>query len=254
MSRQQLVEAARRTLVHARAGTVPLAADLRRVPTSNYYDPERAALENERIFRRVPLVLGFSAELSEPHSYTALDVMGVPVLIVRGDNGVLRSFVNMCSHRGAIVVDEGVGTARRFTCPFHGWSYDTSGALAGIRDRAAFGEVDMQCLGLTPLPVAERAGLIFGGITPGMPFDIDAYLGCYTELLEHLRLSECRLVGRQQVVGPNWKIAYDGYVDFYHLPILHRDTFGSSYNNQTVCDAYGPHQRLTHGGCLWKSA
>ncbi len=243
MSRQLLVEAARRTLAHAKAGTAPTEAGVRRVPTRNYYDPERWQLEMDRIWRRVPLVLGFSVELSQPNSYKALEVMGMPILIVRGDDGVLRSFVNMCSHRGAIVMEEGSGVARRFNCPFHAWSYDSKGALVGILDRAAFGDVDMSCLGLTALPVAERAGLVFGGITPGMAFDIDAYLGGYGELLEHLGFANCRLVGRQLVDGPNWKISYDGYLDFYHLPILHRSSFGADYNNKTVSDVYGPHQR-----------
>src|SRR4249920_1639611 len=173
MSRRLLVEAARRTVAHAEAGTVPIVDGCRRVPSRNYYDVERWKLEMDRIFRRVPLVLAFSVEVSQPNSYRAVDVMGVPILIVRGSDGVLRSFVNMCSHRGAIVVEDGGGVARRFNCPFHAWSYDSTGALVGIRDRATFGDVDMSCLGLTALPVAERAGLVFGGITPGMSFDID---------------------------------------------------------------------------------
>ena len=244
MSRHLLVDAARRTLAHAKAGTVPVVDDVRRVPTRNYYGPERWTLEMDRIFRRLPLVLAFSTELSQPNSYRALEVMGVPILLVRGDDGVLRSFVNMCSHRGAIVVEDGAGVARRFSCPFHAWSYDTSGALVGITDRGLFGDLDTSCLGLTALPVAERAGLVFGGVTPEMEFDIDAYLGGYGEMLGHLGLANCSLVGRQVVSGPNWKIAYDGYLDFYHLPILHRNTFGADYNNKTVSDAYGPHQRL----------
>ncbi len=243
MSRDELVREARRTMAHTKAGTVPTEPDIKRVPSSNYYDVDRWQLEMDRIFRRMPLMLGFSCELKEPNSYRALDVMGVPVLLIRGDDGVLRSFVNMCSHRGAIVVEEGSGTARRFTCPYHAWSYDGRGSLVGILDRAAFGEIDMACHGLTPLPVAERAGLVFGGITPGMDFDIDRHLCGYGEMLEHLGFENCRLVGRQAVGGPNWKLAYDGYLDFYHLPILHKNTFGSDYNNKTINDAWGPHQR-----------
>ena len=243
MSREELVKEARRTLVHTKAGTVPTEADVLRVPSSNYYDPQRWQLEMDRIFRRVPLMLGFSCELAAPNSYKALDVMGVPVLLVRGNDGVLRSFVNMCSHRGAVVMEEGNGVARRFSCPYHAWSYDATGALVGILDRAAFGDVDTSCLGLTPLPVEERAGLVFGGITPGMDFDLDAFLCGYGEMLEHLGFADCTFVGRQKVEGPNWKLAYDGYLDFYHLPILHKDTFGPDYNNKTINDAWGPHQR-----------
>ena len=244
MSRDDLVRATRRTLAHAKAGTVPTEPGLLRVPSTNYYDPDRWRAEMDRVFRRVPLVLGFSVELREPHSYKALDVLGTPVLVVRGGDGVLRSFVNMCSHRGAIVMEEGSGTARRFTCPYHAWSYDDRGDLVGILDRGLFGDVDASCMGLTPLPVAERAGMVFGGITPGMDFDIDGYLGGYAEMLGHLDFEHCWFAGSQSVAGPNWKLAYDGYLDFYHLPILHKDTFGPDYSNKTVCDAWGPHQRL----------
>ncbi|MFN8021029.1 MAG: aromatic ring-hydroxylating dioxygenase subunit alpha [Acidimicrobiales bacterium] len=243
MSREQLVAMTRRNIAHSVAGTVPLEDGIMRVPASNYHDPDRWQLEMDRIFRRLPLVLGFSAELREPNSYQAMEVMGTPVLLVRGADGVLRSFVNMCSHRGAQVVERGTGVARRFSCPYHAWVYDTQGSLVGMLDKENFGEIDMSCHGLTQLPVAERAGIVFGGITPGMYFDVDEYLCGYGELLEHLDLANCTFVGRQDLEGPNWKLAYDGYLDFYHLPILHKDTFGPTYNNKTINDAWGPHQR-----------
>lgn len=243
MSRAKLVAQARRTLAHAQAGTVPLEPDQLRVPTSNYSDPARWGLEIDRIFRRVPLVLGMSCELAERHSYKAMDVLGVPVLVVRGGDGVLRSFVNMCSHRGAIVVEEGSGVARRFTCPYHAWSYNSEGALVGIFERDIFGPVDASCHGLTPLPVAERAGLVFGGVVPGMDLDLDTFLCGYGEMLENHDFASCHLVGRTVLDGPNWKLAFDGYLDFYHLPILHRRTFGADYNNKVCADAWGPHQR-----------
>ena len=103
----------------------------------------------------------------------------------------------------------------------------------------------MSCHGLTPLPVAERAGIIFGGLTPGGSIDLDEYLCGYDEMLEHLDLASCQLVGTQKVAGPNWKLAYDGYLDFYHLPILHKNSFGPDYNNRAIYDAWGPHQRVS---------
>lgn len=245
MSRETLVELTRRTLQHARAGTVPLAGDIGRVSAANYYDSDRWQLEMERVFKRTPLALGFTCELPEPRSYKALEVAGVPVLLSRGADGQMRSFVNMCSHRGSIVVPEGTGTARRFTCPYHAWSYDSEGRLVGILDREEFGDLDMDCHGLTPLPVAERAGIIFGTLTPGAPFDIDAYLCGYGEMLAHHEFASCAYVGSQAVDGPNWKVAYDGYLDFYHLPILHRESFGPGYSNKAIYDAWGPHQRVT---------
>jgi nitrite reductase/ring-hydroxylating ferredoxin subunit len=244
-SRKALVEMARRNLAHVRAGTADQAAGVARVPARHYCDPERGRLEQERIFRRLPLVLGFSCELREPGAYKALEAAGVPVLIVRGDGGGVRAFRNVCRHRGAIVAPDGLGCARRFTCPYHGWSYDARGALVGIANRAEFGEVDAAGLGLTPLPAAERAGLVFVSLSPDAPLDLDTFLCGYGEVLAHLGLEQCHLVGRQGVAGPNWKIAYDGYLDFYHLPILHRDSFGPKMPSRALYDAWGPHQRVS---------
>ena len=245
MSRDTLVQLTRRTLAHARAGTVPLAAGIGRVPAANYHDRDRWRLEMDRVFRRLPLVLGFSCELAEANSYKALEVAGTPVLLTRAGDGRLRGFVNMCSHRGAIVVPEGAGTARRFTCPYHAWSYDGEGSLVGILDRREFGDLDPTCHGLTPLPVAERAGIVFGALTPADPLDLDTFLCGYGELLDHLGLAACTFAGSQRVDGPNWKVAYDGYLDFYHLPILHADSFGSDSSNKAIYDAWGPHQRVS---------
>ena len=245
MSREILVEMARRTLAHTRAGTVPLADGIARVPATAYTDPERYRAEIERIFRRLPLIVAFSAELRQPHDYKALDVAGVPVLVVRGQDGTARAFVNICSHRGAVVAPSGCGHARRFTCPYHAWSYDTDGALVGVLDREEFGPLEVADHGLQALPVAERAGMVFAILDPASTLDFDHYLGGYDEVLDHLGLGSCWLVGRQSVPGPNWKVAYDGYLDFYHLPILHKDSFGTELSNQAIYDAWGPHQRIS---------
>jgi len=242
--RKALVEMARRHLAHAKAGTVDQAPSVHRVPAHHYVDPEHARAERERIFRRLPLVLGFSCELREPGAYRSIEALGVPVLIVRARDGGVRAFLNVCSHRGAIVVPEGLGCGRRFACPYHGWTYDADGALVGIASRSEFGEVDASLLGLRPLPAAERAGLVFVSLRPDAPIEVDAFLCGYGDVLAQLGLERCHLVGRQAVAGPSWKIAYDGYLDFYHLPILHRDSFGPRMPNQALYDAFGPHQRV----------
>jgi len=245
MSQAQLVAMAKRNLAHVKAETVDQAEGVYRVPAAHYHEPDRWHLEMNRVFKRLPLVLGFSAELREPGDYHAMLVADVPVLLTRAADGAVRGFLNVCSHRGAIVVTEGSGNARRFTCPYHGWSYDNQGALAGIRKSGDFGEIDRDCLGLTPLPVAERAGLVWGALTPGADVDFDAFLCGYDELLNHHHLGDCHLVGRQVVTGPNWKVAYDGYLDFYHLPVLHKDSFGSQMPCDALYDAWGPHQRVS---------
>lgn len=245
MTRSKLIDHVRRTMAHAIAGTVPLAEDVHRVPAADYIDTDRWSREIEQIFRRVPLVLGYSAELRDPGAYRAIEVVDTPVLLVRGQDGALRSFVNTCSHRGSQLVAEGTGTARRFACPYHAWTYDDGGRLVGVLDRDEFGTVDLDCHGLTPLWCEERAGLVFGSIRPEQTLDLDPWLRGYDQMLDHLGLCDATLVGRQEIDGPNWKIAYDGYLDFYHLPILHRETFGPKMSNKAIYDAWGPHQRVT---------
>ena len=245
MNRKELIQMARRNLEHVKAGTVDQAPDVHRVPAAHYVDADRWQQEIDRIFRRVPLVLGFTAELRDVGSYRSMIVADVPILLTRGDDGAVRAFLNVCSHRGAMVVGEGLGKASRFTCPYHAWSYDNEGSLVGIYKQKDFGKIDKGCNGLTPLPVFERAGLIWGALTPNCPVDFDRFLSGYDEVLEGLGLADAHLVGRQSVEGPGWKVAYDGYLDFYHLPILHRESFGSEIPSDALYDEYGPHQRVS---------
>ncbi len=251
MSREQLVRIAKRNLAHAADGTQDQADGIVQIPVSNYFAEDRWKLEMERVFGRLPVVVAASCELAERNSYIAGEVAGTPYLVSRGDDGELRGFYNMCSHRGAIVTDPGVGVARRHTCPYHAWSYDSGGRLVGVMDAEDFGDIDRDCNGLTPLTVAERAGLVWLYRTSDPLVDIDTFLCGYDEMLAHHRFQDCHVAGRQTIAGPNWKVAYDGYLDFYHLPILHKDTFGPQMSTKANYDAWGPHQRVTSPGRGW---
>jgi carnitine monooxygenase subunit len=251
MSRERLIEMAKVSLAYNKSGTAPLTDRITTLPASNYYDRDRWEREMQLIFRRVPLALAVTAELREPNSYKAMDVAGMPVLLTRGADGAIRAFVNMCSHRGSKVVEEGAGVARRFTCPYHAWVYDQTGDLVGVFKQADFGEIDPSCMGLTALPVAERAGLIWVVLSPQATVDIDAFLAGYDGLLSFLRLDEAYHYGRRILHGPNWKIAFDGYVDIYHLPVLHKDTFGADTSPDAVFHRVGPHQRITGPRQRW---
>jgi carnitine monooxygenase subunit len=242
VSTDLLVDQLRDLVRHARAGTTELTNGVMRVPVSRYVDPIQFEVELERIWRRVPLVLAWSAELPAPGSYVATTVIDVPVLLIRGDDGCVRGFVNTCSHRGAQVV-AGCGSARRFTCPYHAWVYDRAGGLVGVRDHADFGDVDTAGLGLTELSVAERAGVVFGHVRPGAAVDIDVWLQGYDDCLARLGLAGQTVLAKRTLDGPAWKVAYDGYLDFYHLPILHKDSFGADFFNKAMFRAWGPHQR-----------
>lgn len=245
MDRPEQLKVAHRMLDLVERKTTEMADGPITVPVSSYLDEERFADEMDRIFGRVPLLLAFGGELPEPGDHKAMDVMGTPVLLTRGADGVVRSFLNVCRHRGAIVTEEGCGHARRHTCPYHGWTYDTDGTLVGVPGQEGFAGVDREPLGLTPLPVEERAGIIFGQTTPGLPLALDGWLGGVDELLAPLDIGSWKLLDRRELAGPNWKVCYDGYLEGYHFASLHRETLHKQIMSNVMCfDSYGPHQRV----------
>src|SRR6266849_5586735 len=167
MTRSEYINLAGRLLAHFENGTTDSAEDVKYIRVENYVDPVRWRREMDLIFKRLPLLLAFTCEMREPGDYKAVDVVGVPVLIVRGQDGLVRAFVGVCSHRGTVLTEEGKRRCEQFTCPYHGWTYNDRGALTGVAGRRKFGDIDTSSRGLIELPSAERAGMIFVSLTPG---------------------------------------------------------------------------------------
>jgi carnitine monooxygenase subunit len=238
-------EVAGRLLTHLDEDSTDSLATTHTVSVGDYLDSDRWEREVDVIFRQSPVVAALSAHLPTPGSYRSLEIAGVPVLTVRQADGGVKAFINACRHRGALVVDHGCGETRRFTCPYHAWSYTTGGSLVGISGRQKFGEVDTDTRGLTELACEERSGMVFAVLRPGAELNLDTWLGGYDQALDALGLADMELLVERELVGPNWKIAFDGYVDGYHLDILHKDTLGvDTMGNVMTWDAWGPHQRV----------
>jgi nitrite reductase/ring-hydroxylating ferredoxin subunit len=231
-------------MAHVKAKTIARAPGVLKLPAKRYYDPEVFEAEMKRIFRRLPLMLAATCEMPNPGDFKTIEAAGVPVLVARGPDGEVRAFVNSCSHRGTAVATEAKGNARRFVCPYHGWTFTNKGELMGVAAPADFGEIDKSCYGLVSLPVAERAGLIWVILDPNSKLSFDRFLSGYDQLLAHFGFETWRFFDSRVIPGPNWKIAYDGYLDFYHLPVLHKNTFGENMFNQALYYAWGPHQRV----------
>ena len=244
LDRTELAEMVKAGMVHAKAHTIAKAPSVLKLAAKRYYDPEVFDAEVAKIFRRVPLLLAVTAEIRNPGDYKTLVAAGVPVLLTRGQDGEIRAFVNSCSHRGTAVATEPHGNARRFVCPYHGWTFTPKGELMGIASAEDFGTIDKSCYGLIPLRVTERAGLIWGILDPKSTLSFDAFLAGYDKLLAHFGFEDWHFHDSRILAGPNWKIAYDGYLDFYHLPVLHKNTFGENMDNQANYYAWGPHQRV----------
>jgi nitrite reductase/ring-hydroxylating ferredoxin subunit len=239
-----IAEATRAGVRHGLANTFELAPEIRRIRADSYTSPRHFEVEVARVFRRLPLLLAPSVELPGPGDFRTMELAGVPVLLIRGSDGVARAFINGCSHRGANVATEPCGNRKRFTCPYHGWTYGQKGELLAIASPQDFGDLDRSQHGLTALPTVERAGLIFGILDPASRIDIDHFLSGFDTMLEAFGFKDWHLFSTRTFAGPNWKLAADGYLDYYHLPVLHKDTFGTQVGNRALYRAWGPHQRL----------
>src|SRR5476649_996628 len=178
MDRKEELAVGRRLLGHIDGRTTDLAADMFRNKVIAYSCRERAALERDRLFRERPIFMGLSTKLPKPGDYLTEEVAGMPILLVRGTDGTLRAFANVCRHRGAPVA-EGCGNARAFTCPYHGWTYDLAGRLLGATDRVGFAGLDLGAHGLVRLPASEKHGMMFVRPKPAqagesLEIDVDA--------------------------------------------------------------------------------
>ncbi|MDA0340573.1 MAG: Rieske (2Fe-2S) protein, partial [Proteobacteria bacterium] len=167
-------EVIQRVLDHATARTTDLGDDVWREPVENYRSQERFDLEME-LFKRLPMVYCPSAALAENGSYVARTLAGAPLLAVRGDDGVVRTFHNACRHRGMMLA-EGSGKTHTFICGYHAWAYGLDGSLKNVAGMDGFPDLDMASHGLVPVHTEERGGLVF--VTQKEPISAGA--------LEHL--------------------------------------------------------------------
>jgi phenylpropionate dioxygenase-like ring-hydroxylating dioxygenase large terminal subunit len=229
---------------NVRVGMPDRAAQPMRLPASVYGDAQHFDDEMRSIFLQVPLLVALACEVPNPGDYVAYDIAGRPLLIVRGDDGHVRTFLNVCRHRGAKVTDSTCGTARRLMCPYHSWSYDTSGKLVAIPGQDTFGEVDIT--GLVELPSEQRAGAVFAVLDPDGDLDLDSWLAGFDASLAELRLDEFHVYRKPTYIdSPNWKLAADGYLDGYHIGYLHRNSICKrSITNRNTYDFFGPHVRI----------
>ena len=237
---------ARRLVDHIEQGTTDLTDEVLEVPVDAYTSVEHLAEEVDVLFLGQPLVLCLSGALPQPNSYRTVDICGTPVLLTRDGEGRVHAMANACRHRGVRVVD-GAGQARRFTCPFHAWTYDGHGQLVGLPTASAFDGMCREEKGLVQLPVAEGYGLVIGRLRPGPPIDVDEYLGPgLAEELALLDFSSWQPYGEPHVhaVGANWKVTLDTFRENYHFDYLHRTTLKDyAYGGVLTFDAFGPHLR-----------
>ena len=200
-------------------------------------------LEWEKLWTKVWQVAGLEQQLENPGDFFTFDFGPESILCAKGEDLKIRCFYNVCQHRAHQLVS-GSGTTRVVVCPYHAWTYNLEGELTAIYANKDFGDLDKSCHSLTALPCLERAGLIWVTLNQDSTLPIETFLSGYDDLLAEFGFETWHHFKSQAVQGPNWKIAYDGYMDLYHLPILHKDTFGPDYPNRANYYNWGPHQRV----------
>ena len=231
----------------ARTEPPPDAVEVPPIPTGRYTDPAFHRLERERIFARTWLFAGHESEWPENGSYRLTDRSGAPIVVVRGDDGVLRAFYNSCRHRGAPVTRDECGTARRLTCQYHSWSYGTDGTLKAVPDDRSFVELDRDELGLVPVRCEIHDGWVY------VNEDLDAaplaeFLGPVGAQMADIDGPSMRAVGTQvHRLDCNWKLVVDAFLEVYHVRTVHPDNAALLYDDRSLTVTMLPdgHSRLT---------
>jgi phenylpropionate dioxygenase-like ring-hydroxylating dioxygenase large terminal subunit len=210
-----------------------------REPVENYRRPERLHSEIERVLRRYPVAFCPAAALPEPGSYVARAAAGVPVIAVRGHDGVIRAFRNACRHCGTALVD-GAGCAAALVCPYHGWVHRLDGSLRHVPDAHGFPDLDRSTHGLAPIHALIRGVVVFVSQAELAP---DAVLDALPDVVA----SDQELIGAGEVVlDANWKVLLEGFLEGYHIKATHRTTFFPfGFDNLNVAETFGRNSRVT---------
>lgn len=211
-------DAIERIFNHIDNGTTDLGDTTWKEPVSNYYSKDRFDAEIS-LLRRSPIPYCPSAGLPENGSYIARRASGTPLLVVRGEDGIVRAFINACKHRGMKVADGSGCKKKAFVCPYHAWAYGLNGKLKNIPGQEAFPDLDTNDLGLTEISAIEKGGIVYvmqeGKIEDHMLenaidfFEPEQKMFSYGEVVDEA----------------NWKLLTETLLEGYHIKSLHKDTF-----------------------------
>lgn len=211
------------------------------IPSARYSDPALFEAERAHLWRRSWLFAAHESDLAEPGAYRTFDRSGSPIVVVRGNDGVLRAFYNSCRHRAAPVVRDACGTAKRLTCQYHSWSYGLDGSLKAVPDARSFVDLELDELGLVPVRCESWQGWVFVNEDTAAPPLVD-YLGPLCEQMREIDGPNLRRVGSQvHDVAANWKIVVDAFLEVYHIRTVHPDNAALLYDDSTVTVAMLPH-------------
>jgi phenylpropionate dioxygenase-like ring-hydroxylating dioxygenase large terminal subunit len=227
------------------------------LPTRPYIDPIWFEHERAAIFKRHWLHVGHLCEITEAGSFIRreLEFVGASLLIVRGKDGKVRAFHNVCTHRGTQLVDEASGKTANFRCRYHSWSFGTDGKLLSAPDFERF-SLDKSDCALKQVHVETCAGLVFVNFAPEPAQTLREFLGAIADELETLPVARATQITEYGYeIDANWKTNFDNFQENYHLRFIHPNTGaaalgeGNPFGYPVSYGFLGPHRSQT----LWKS-
>jgi len=198
-------------------------AEASTIPAAWYVDARIAELEREAVFSRTWQVVGRVDQVREPGQFVTATVAGEPLVVVRGNDGILRAFYNVCRHHAAAVVTEPCGRASILHCPYHGWNYGLDGMLKGAPEFDGVKNFERKDNGLVPVKVETWEQFVFVNLDSAAE-PLTKFLGRLVERVAPLGLTKlCYFASCSYDIRCNWKVFVDNYLDGgYHVPHLHK--------------------------------
>lgn len=214
-----------------------------RVHRRLYTDPAIFDLEMQHLFGGTWVYLAHESQLPAAGDFVQVRVGRRPVLVTRDGDGDVHALLNRCTHRGTTLEVADRGCAKRFTCPYHGWTFANDGRLVAVAHPGNYTELDRNSLGLGRMTVAEHRGFLFGSLAAD-PEPLDSWLGPAAAYLDahvdrhprgRIRLAPSALT--LEFAG-NWKLSWDNAADGLHATYAHRsyNELGRSAETPTVLE------------------
>jgi choline monooxygenase len=193
------------------------------IPAPWYVDARIAELENQTVFSKTWQLIGRTDQVEKPGDFVTFTIAGEPIVAVRGTDGNLRAFYNVCRHHAAAVVTEPCGHAQILHCPYHGWNYGLDGSLKGMPEFEGVRNFERGANGLLPVQVATWEKFVFVKLEAGGE-SLEQFLGGIARRMAPLQVTKLHYFGtRVYDIACNWKVFVDNYLDGgYHVPHLHK--------------------------------
>ncbi len=234
-------------LKHLDAKTNVDAGGIMKTPAETYTSEDRFEIEWKTFFQDHPQIIGMSGDLAEANSFFTVNDFGSSIIATRNPAGEFKAYANVCSHRGAEIEQERRGIKSKFSCPFHGWTFNNQGSLVGYPQSKQFGEIDKDCYGLTELPCLEKYGFLW--VHPNSKGEIrlkDLLGDKLEEEFSAWDFDKLILSNEEEYqTDMNWKLAIDTFGETYHFSVLHKDSlFQSFHGNCQMFDSFKKNGRL----------